>query len=126
MGSMLAGTEEAPGEYFYRDGIRLKKYRGMGSIEAMQAGGDQRYFSDKNTIKVAQGVSGVVKDKGSIKQFIPYLLQGIKHGFQDIGVKSISELHDQVQKQNIRFEIRTPAAQLEGNVHSLFSFEKTF
>jgi len=123
-GSMLAGTEEAPGQYFFQDGVRLKKYRGMGSIEAMTKGSSKRYFAQQASVKVAQGVSGAVVDKGSLKKYLPYLSQGIRHGLQDLGMDSIERLHNALNDGELRFELRTPAAQREGSVHSLHTYEK--
>jgi len=125
MGSMLAGTEEAPGEYFFQDGVRLKRYRGMGSIEAMEKGSEKRYFATDAKVKVAQGVSGAVVDKGSMRNYFPYLTKGIKHGMMDSGISSVAKLHEALVKGDLRFELRSPAAQREGNVHSLHSYEKT-
>jgi IMP dehydrogenase len=122
MGSMFAGTHEAPGEYFYENGIRLKKYRGMASQEALEAGGSKRYFAEEAKIKVAQGVTGAVVDKGSLSDFVPYLLQGLKHSFQDMGVRDISSLHENLYKGVLRFEIRSASAQKEGHVHDMYSY----
>ncbi|CAM6104037.1 unnamed protein product [Calypogeia fissa] len=124
MGSFLAGTEEAPGDYFYQDGRRLKSYRGMGSLEAQAKGSDTRYLSDKSQMRVAQGVSGAVADKGSILLLVPFTMQAVRQGFQDLGVQSVPKVHEALRSGEIRMEVRTGAAQAEGNVHGLVSYEK--
>ncbi|GAA5924430.1 hypothetical protein JCM1841_001698 [Sporobolomyces salmonicolor] len=138
MGGLLAGTTESPGEFFYNEGKRLKKYRGMGSIDAMDAGtvkdqkkvdeidnaATSRYFSEGDAVRVAQGVAGAVQDKGSLRKFIPYLFAGLQHSLQDMGTRSIAEMQDAAFNETLRYELRTASAQLEGGVHGLHSFEK--
>lgn len=123
MGSLFAGTDEAPGEFFYENGIRLKKYRGMASLEAMAVGGGKRYFAEDQDVKVAQGVSGAVTDKGSLNNLIQYLMQGLNHSLQDMGYRSISELHKASSAGEVKFEIRSDSAQKQGSVHSLHSYK---
>jgi IMP dehydrogenase len=125
MGYMFAGTEESPGDYFYDNGIRLKRYRGMASLEAMDAGGDKRYMTraDDRKVKVAQGVSGAVLDKGPLDLYVPYLIQGLRQSLQDMGIRGITHLHESLADESLRFERRTHAAQIEGGVHGLHSYK---
>ncbi|KAG4415708.1 hypothetical protein IFR04_011165 [Cadophora malorum] len=138
MGGLLAGTTESPGTSFVsREGKLVKAYRGMGSIDAMQdkkagAGakdsqksnaGTARYFSEGDSVLVAQGVSGAVAHRGSVTKFVPYLAAGLKHSLQDCGRKSLAELHESVANGTTRFELRTASAQLEGGVN-MESYEK--
>ena len=80
-----------------------------------------RYFSESSAVKVAQGVSGDVQDKGSVRQFLPYLYVGLQHSFQDIGVRDVQALQEGVRAGKVRFELRTASAQVEGGVHGLHS-----
>lgn len=124
MGGLLAGTSESPGEYFYEGGVRVKKYRGMASHEAMEKGGGKRYLSVEDRIKVAQGVTGTVVDKGSVIHLVQYLMQSLLHSLQELGCRSIQELHKGIYDGTLRFEMRSPSAQAEGTVHSLYSFKE--
>jgi IMP dehydrogenase len=124
MGRLLAGTTEAPGDYFYENGQRLKKYRGMASLEAMEAGGEKRYFAQKSKVRIVQGVEGAVVDKGSVKTFLPYLMQSLRYSLHQLGCRSVEALHKAVLGGTVRFEARSGAAQLEGDVHGLYSYEE--
>ena len=122
-GYLLAGTLEAPGDYFYENGMRVKRYRGMASVEAMGAGGGKRYLSeDNNKVLVPQGVSGTVLDRGSLADYVPYLMKGLEQSFQDMGHQNVTSLREALYSGKLRFEHRTAAAQAEGTVHSLHSY----
>ncbi|TQD90936.1 hypothetical protein C1H46_023539 [Malus baccata] len=96
----------------------------MGSLEAMTKGSDQRYLGDTAKLKIAQGVVGAVADKGSVLKFMPYTMQAVKQGFQDLGASSLESAHDLLKSSILRLEVRTGAAQVEGGVHGLVSYEK--
>lgn len=124
-GSLFAGTHEAPGDYFLtQDGVRVKRYRGMGSLDAMAKGSDTRYHSDTQSLKIAQGVSGTVRDKGSVRRTVPFLAQAVKQGFQDLGVRSTVAAHEALVRGSLTMEARTGAAIHEGGVHDMVSYEK--
>ncbi|KAL6785994.1 hypothetical protein ACKKBG_A00975 [Auxenochlorella protothecoides x Auxenochlorella symbiontica] len=123
-GSLFAGTEEAPGQYVIVDGVRVKKYRGMGSLDAMTQGSEQRYLSDTQSLKIAQGVSGTVRDKGSVRRNVPFLMQAVRQGFQDFGARSVADAHAALAAGELRLRDRTGAALVEGGIHDMHSYTK--
>lgn len=96
IGSMFAGTDEAPGEIFEENGRKFKSYRGMGSVDAMKAGSRDRYFQDgeDSTKKlVPEGVVARVPYKGSVADIIYQLVGGIRSGMGYCGAADIDALH---------------------------------
>jgi len=95
IGSLLAGTEEAPGEMIIYEGRKFKTYRGMGSLEAMDDGSKDRYFQDtEDDIKklVPEGISGRVPFKGSVSEVLYQLVGGLKAGMGYCGAKNLDKL----------------------------------
>ncbi len=121
MGGMLAATEEAPGEYTYVDGVRLRRYKAK-SINNSKKRSSSSF--DVPILSLQSGVAGNVVDRGSVNRFIPYMVQSVRHGFQDFGISSLSKMHSEMRAGNTRFEVRSPSAQKEGGVHDLHSFSR--
>lgn len=95
IGSLLAGTEEAPGEMIIFEGRKFKAYRGMGSLEAMDDGSKDRYFQDvEDDIKklVPEGISGRVAYKGQASEILYQMVGGLKAGMGYCGAKNIEKL----------------------------------
>jgi len=69
-------------------------------------------------------VSGLVVDKGSMLHMVPYIIQGLRQALQDIGVRTITELHEALVGDRLFFELRSHSAQREGGVHGLFSYQE--
>lgn len=124
MGNLFARTSEAAGSHeFGGDGIRYKVYRGMGSLDAMKehSGSNSRYFSNSKT-KVAQGISGKLIEKGSVKSEVDYWSQAIKHSMQMTGYSNVSELHKAMYNGDLRMELRSLPSQAEGDPHHINMF----
>jgi len=95
IGSLLAGTEEAPGEMIIYEGRKFKTYRGMGSLEAMEDGSKDRYFQDaEDDIKklVPEGISGRVPFKGSTAEVLYQLVGGLRAGMGYCGARDLEKL----------------------------------
>jgi len=116
IGSMLAGTQESPGETIIYEGRQFKSYRGMGSLEAMQHGSKDRYFQDaEEDLKklVPEGISGRVPYKGTVGDVMHQVIGGLRAGMGYCGAPSISIL------QEARFVRITSAGVKESHPHDV-------
>ena len=99
LGSMLAGTDESPGEFEIFQGRRFKTYRGMGSLAAMENGSGDRYFQAKNEAnkRVPEGIEGRVAYKGSASDIIFQMVGGLRSGMGYVGARNLEELRENTQ-----------------------------
>ncbi|HIU90187.1 MAG TPA: IMP dehydrogenase [Candidatus Caccomonas pullistercoris] len=116
VGSLVAGTEESPGETIIFNGRKFKTYRGMGSLEAMENGSKDRYFQssvvDAKKL-VPEGIAGRVPYKGSVQEVIYQLVGGLRSGMGYCGAGTIEALHD------AKFARITNAGVLESHPHDI-------
>ncbi len=96
MGSIFAGTDEAPGESIIYEGRKFKSYRGMGSIGAMKRGSSDRYFQENVSPNkfVPEGIEGMVPYKGSVSEIIYQLIGGLRSGMGYCGAENILQLSE--------------------------------
>ena len=97
IGSLVAGTEESPGDTIIYNGRKFKSYRGMGSLEAMEHGSKDRYFqADTKDVKklVPEGIAGRVPYKGTVQEVIYQMVGGLRSGMGYCGAPTIERLHD--------------------------------
>ena len=117
IGSMFAGTEEAPGEVILYQGRSYKSYRGMGSIGAMKEGSKDRYFQGDVTDAeklVPEGIEGRVPYKGTVAMNVLQLVGGLRSGMGYLGCRDIAEL-----RQKPRFVRISSAGLRESHVHDV-------
>ena len=117
VGSLLAGTDEAPGETYLYQGRTYKSYRGMGSVGAMARGSADRYFQQevRDSLKlVPEGIEGQVPYKGPVGQVLHQLVGGLRAGMGYVGAATISDLQERAKFVRI-----SPAAMRESHAHGV-------
>ncbi len=114
VGSMLAGTEEAPGEDILRDGRRYKAYRGMGSLGAMAGGSADRYFQEDAKKLVPEGIEGMVAYKGPVGDVLYQTIGGLRSAMGYCGTPDVASL-----QRDGRFVTITQASLIESHPHDV-------
>jgi len=120
LGSLFAGTDEAPGELVFIEGRQWKSYRGMGSLDAMAAhrGSRERYGQGdvaESGKLIPEGIEGIVPYRGKLRDVLIQYVGGLKHGMGYVGARTIAELHEKADFHRI-----TPAGQNESHPHDIY------
>lgn len=113
-GGLFAGTDESPGDTFLYQGRTYKGYRGMGSLGAMKKGSSDRYFQEKSSKFVPEGIEGKVPYKGPLNDIVYQLMGGLRSGMGYVGAATIPELQSKA-----RFVQISPAGLKESHVHDV-------
>jgi IMP dehydrogenase len=116
IGSLIAGTEESPGETIIFNGRKFKAYRGMGSLEAMENGSKDRYFQSgvvETKKLVPEGISGRVPYKGTVQEVLYQLVGGLRSGMGYCGARTVEDLH------HAKFTRITNSGMLESHPHDI-------
>jgi IMP dehydrogenase len=125
LGSMLAGTDEAPGRIVYdRQGRKLKEYKGMGSLDAMKRGSADRYDEELGLGLVGEGVVGSVRSKGPVSRWVPQIKNGIQKCLQSLGYRDLKSLHEAVFAGRVLLERMSEAGKREAGIHDLAEYKK--
>ena len=114
IGSLLAGTDESPGETILFQGRTFKTYRGMGSMGAMSQGSSERYAQEAGGKLVPEGIEGRVPYRGTVAMMVHQLVGGLKSGMGYVGCSSITELQEKA-----RFIRISGAGLRESHVHDV-------
>ncbi len=122
IGSLFAGTDEAPGEVIFHEGRAYKRYRGMGSIGAMTKGSAERYGQKgaKLAELIPEGVEGAVPLRGPLKNVVTQLIGGLKSGMAYCGCKTLDELYENAEFNQITLE-----GSKESHVHGIFNVQES-
>jgi IMP dehydrogenase len=114
LGSLLAGTDESPGELEVYQGRSFKSYRGMGSIGAMRDGSPDRYFQEKSAKLVPEGIEGRVPHRGALSETIYQLVGGLRSGMGYVGAHDLKQLRERATFRRV-----TSSGVSEGHPHDV-------
>jgi len=106
-GSLLAGTQETPGDCFFHNGVCLRTLRGAGAIDVTSPNWDARYPPADSSVQIVGAVGGAVVERGAAAPLVCHLLQDVRRNLHRLGVPNVAQLHSDLYTSHARFQVRT-------------------